>query len=111
MKLQMTDAEVKHLRLTLAWLRVEFCLDEDMQKGSLTTVKQLLDAGMITQSQALNEVSNRAAQIKQVPKYVRQAMKMLTKMIGAHDGIVGYVVETHARKVSVLSAAPTPEEP
>lgn len=85
-KRQLTDAEVTHMRKLLAWMRTEYCLDEDMQRGALGAVKSLLDAGDITPEQAEQQVSKRADQITQVPQYVRQAVKMLTKTVREYDG-------------------------
>ncbi len=102
MKRQLTDAEIKHLRQFLAWARVEYCLDEDMQRGALGAVKTLLDAGDITQGQAEHELTKRADQIKQVPKYVQQAIKMLTKAVREFDGVKGDVLDVASRDVQEL---------
>lgn len=99
MKLQLTEAEVKHLRLVLAWVRLEYMLDEDMQRGSLEAIKTLMDGGLISQEQAENQVAKRAEQIKQVPKYVRHGIKMLTKAVRQHDGHKGEIVVAHTRTV------------
>lgn len=99
MKRKLTDAEITHLRKMLAWMRCEYCLDEDMQRGALGAVKTLLDAGEISQAQAEDQVTKRADQIKQVPQYVRQAVKMLTQVIREHDGVKGDVVDVHLRDV------------
>lgn len=99
MKLQLTEAEVKHLRLVLAWVRLEYMLDDDMQRGSLEAIKTLLDGGLISQEKAENQVSRRADQIKQVPKYVRHGIKMLSKSIKQHDGAKGDVVDVDTRTV------------
>jgi hypothetical protein len=93
MKLQLTDAEVTHLRKVLAWMRLEYMLDEDMQRGSLESIKTLLDAGDITQEDADRAVAKRADQLKQVPKYVRHGIKMLTQAVRDHAGAKGDVVD------------------
>ena len=97
--MKLTDAEVKHLRQTLAWMRCEYMLDEDMQRGALSAVKTLMDSGDISRADAERAVAERADQIKQVPKYVRQAVKMLTKALREHDGVKGDIVDVHARTV------------
>lgn len=102
MKRPFTEAEVTHMRKLLAWMRVEYMLDEDMQRGALTAVKELLDAGEITEAEAEHQVARRADQIKQVPKYVRQAVKMLTKAVREHDGVRGAVVDVSVRDVREL---------
>lgn len=102
MKRQFTDAEVTHMRKMLAWMRCEYMLDEDMQRGALGAVKTLLDAGEITQDQAEQQVSKRADQIRQVPQYVRQAVKMLTKAVREYDGVKGAVVDVASRDVQEL---------
>lgn len=63
MKRPFTDAEVTHMRKMLAWMRCEYMLDEDMQRGALGAVRTLLDAGEITQEQAEHQISKRADQI------------------------------------------------
>ncbi|MYM92573.1 hypothetical protein [Duganella vulcania] len=98
-KRRFTDAEVTHMRKLLAWMRTEYCLDEDMQRGALGAVKTLLDAGQITQEQAEQQVAKRADQVRQVPQYVRQAVKMLTKAVREYDGVKGAVVDVATRDV------------
>ena len=102
MKRQFTDAEVTHMRKLLAWMRCEYMLDEDMQRGALSAVKELMDAGEITPEQAEHQIARRADQIKQVPKYVRQAVKMLTKAVREHDGVKGAVVDVVASDVQEI---------
>lgn len=102
MKRQLTDAEVKHLRQLLAWMRCEWCLDEDMQRGSLSAVKSLMDSGDITQEQAQRQIEHRAAQITTVPKYVRQAVKILTKTIRKFDGQKGAALDVETRDVQEI---------
>ena len=102
MKLQLTDAEVNHMRRVLAWMRVEYCLDENMQRGSLEAVKQLLDSGNITQEQAEHAITRNADQIRQVPQYIRQAVKMLTKTLREHDGVEGAIVDASTRTVQYI---------
>jgi len=84
-------SEVNHLRLMLAWLRCEYMLDDDMQKGCADAVTFLLDAGEITEEQAVDVLSDRAAKVRHVPLYVRQAVKMLTKKIRDHEKRGGIV--------------------
>jgi lactam utilization protein B len=96
--MKLTDAEVKHMRLTLAWLRTEYCLDEDMQRGALLAVRKMLD-NELSHEQAHQALTRQAARIEQVPKYVRQAVKMLTKALREHDGQRGEVVDVVSRDV------------
>ena len=102
MNKKMTDAEVKHLRQLLAWMRCEYCLDEDMQRGALDSVKLLMDAGHITEHQAQQQIANRAEKIQRVPNYVRQAVKMLTKKIREIDGVKGAVLDVATRDVGEI---------
>jgi hypothetical protein len=96
---KLQQSEVKHMRQVLAWIRVEYHLDEDMQRGALSAVKTLMDAGDITQEEAEHAVANRASQITQVPKYIRHGVKMLTKALRAHDGVKGDVLDVVTRDV------------
>jgi len=102
MKLQLTESEVTHLRKTLAWMRCEYCLDEDMQRGCLSAVKKMLDNGDISQDRAEDAVIKRAEQINQVPKYIRHAIKMLTKAVRQHDSEKGEIVDGETRFVQII---------
>lgn len=106
MKTQLTEAEIKHLRLLLGWMRVEYCLDESMQRGSLTAIRMLSDYGDITQEEAMRAITKNADQIKQVPKYIRHGIKMLTKVVKDHDGYKGDVVDASTRLVQRLNPPP-----
>lgn len=90
--LPMTDAEVKHLRRLLAWMRVEWMLDEDMQRGYMLGTAATVAHGMQTPEQAGARLVERAEQInKAVPLYVRQAVKTLTKALRDHERKAGIV--------------------
>jgi hypothetical protein len=87
----MTDAEVNHLRRLLAWMRCEWTLDEDMQRGYLLGAHESVAHGLSTPERASEIVQQKADQINRVPAYVRQAVKMLTKAIREHDRRSGIV--------------------
>lgn len=87
----MTDAEVNHLRRLLAWMRVEYCLDENMQKGYLLGASQAVQFGMATNERASEIVQRKADEINKVPAYVRQAVKMLTKALREHEKRSGVI--------------------
>jgi hypothetical protein len=101
MKRQLTNAEVTHLRKLLAWMRVEYHLDEDMQRGGLRAVRDLHETGLISNEQAVDAINRQAERIQQVPLYVRQAVKMLTKTIREFDGAKD-VVNVSARDVQEI---------
>jgi ribosomal protein S13 len=90
-------SEVNHLRLMLAWMRVEYCLDEHMQLGYKQGAEICVESGFTTEERARELLANKAAQIRHVPQYVRQGIKMLTKLLREHEkssGIVdGEVIE------------------
>lgn len=79
------DAQVNHLRRLLAWMRCEYTLDEDMQSGYLQGAVAAVQHGFATPEQAGQLLQEKAAQINQVPAYVRQAHKMLSKALQQHD--------------------------
>lgn len=84
------DSEINHLRRLLAWMRCEWMLDEDMQAGMLNGLEFAHRSG--TDEAVINEiVAKRAEQINQVPLYVRQALKMLTKALRDHERRSGVV--------------------
>lgn len=95
--LPMTDAQVNHMRRLLAWLRLEYMLDEDMQRGYLSGAAAAVQHGISTPEEAGDIVAEKVAQIGHVPVYVRQAVKMLTKALREHDsksGILEDIKET-----------------
>lgn len=102
MNKKLTDAEITHLRQLLAWMRCEYCLDEDMQRGALGAVKSLMNAGYINDHQAQQLLANRAELINKVPKYVRQSVKMLTKKVREIDGVKGEILSVSMRDVEEL---------
>lgn len=87
----MTDAEVNHLRRLLAWLRCEFTLDADMQRGYLLGAEESVRHGIATPEQAGALLEDRARQIDRCPAYVRHAVKMLTKALREHERASGIV--------------------
>lgn len=87
----MTEAQVNHLRRLLAWMRCEWTLDDDMQRGYLLGAAQCVAHGHSTPEQAGAIVAEKAAQINRCPAYVRQAVKMLTKALRDHERGAGIV--------------------
>ena len=83
--IQVKKSEVNHLRLLLAWMRCEYMLDEDMQKGYAKGATEMVRLGFSTEESAREILVSKAAEIRHVPIYVRQAVKMLTAMIREHD--------------------------
>lgn len=81
----LTEAEVNHLRRLLAWMRCEWMLDPDMQRGYLIGASKCVEMGFSTPEKAGEIVAEAADKINQCPAYVRQAVKMLTKAINDHD--------------------------
>ena len=95
--LPMKEAEVNHLRRLLAWMRCEWTLDPDMQRGCLIGASEMLRHGLATQEQAIAVVQHQVKQINRCPAYVQQAVKMLTRALRDHD-----------RKAGILDAGVTP---
>lgn len=93
MKLNLTEAEINHLRRLLAWTRCEFFLDENAHKGMAHALQQLMSSGDVSEDKARALLTVKAEQIQQVPQYVRQAIKMLSKTVQAHDGADRPVVD------------------
>lgn len=87
----MTDAQVNHLRRLLAWMRCEWMLDDDMQRGYVSGAAACVQIGTATPEQAGALLVERAEQINQCPAYVRQAVKMLTKALRNHEQAAGIV--------------------
>ena len=83
--LQFKKSEVNHMRLLLGWMRCEYMLDEHMQAGYIKGAKSMVDIGAITEDQGMHHLAKQADEIRRVPLYVRQAVKMLSNMINEHD--------------------------
>lgn len=88
-----TEAQVNHLRRLLAWMRCEYTLDEDMQRGYLLAAHEAVAHGIGTPEAVSAIVQEKADQINRVPAYVRQAVKMLTKALREHEARSGIVEE------------------
>lgn len=87
----MTDAEVNHLRRLLAWMRCEWALDDDMQRGYLLGAQEAVRRGIATPEKAGALLEDKARQIDRCPAYVRHAVKMLTKALREHERASGIV--------------------
>lgn len=104
--LEFRKSEVEHLRRLLAWMRTEYMLDEHMQAGYVEGLRSSLEKGFATDEQAKEIALQADARIKQVPQYVQQGIKMLTKMLREHDKrgdtvdaeVVGNRLEIHQGK-------------
>lgn len=107
--LPMTEAQVNHLRRLLAWLDCEYMLDEHMQRGFMEGAALSVQHGAATPERAGEILQQQADKINQVPAYVRQAHKMLSKALLEHDRQAG-VVETR-RPDENLQAMPASEQP
>lgn len=105
----MTDAQVNHLRRLLAWMRCEYMLDGDMQRGFINAIYTCHKASIATGRDAQDLMREKAEQINQVPAYVRQAHKMLSKALLEHDRQAG-VVDTR-RPDENLQAMPVSGKP
>lgn len=75
----------------LAWMSVEYCLDEDMQRGLLKGASACVEHGFASSDKASEIVQETADKINRVPAYVRQAVKMLTKALKKHESSSGVV--------------------
>lgn len=87
----MTTAQVNHLRRLLAWMRLEYMLDPDMQRGYLSGAAHCVQHGIATPEQASAQVQHAADKINHVPAYIRQGVKMLTAALREHDKQAGIV--------------------
>lgn len=85
------DSEVNHLRRLLAWLRCEYTLDPDMQRGYLLGAAEMVTGGHASSEAASEIVNAKAAEINKCPAYVQQAVKQLTKALREHERGSGVV--------------------
>lgn len=91
----LTDAQVNHLRRLLAWMRVEYTLDENMQLGYLQGAASCLENGS-DPSRVAEIIREKADRINYVPAYLRQGIKMLTKALREHEKQSG-IVDTSSK--------------
>ncbi|WP_020201355.1 hypothetical protein [Cupriavidus sp. WS] len=92
----LTNSQVNHLRRLLAWMRCEYMLDEDMQRGFLRGAHKAVAAGLSSPERASEMLNAKAQEICAVPAYIRQAVKMLTKALHEHEKKSGIVEVDHA---------------
>lgn len=92
----MNEAQVNHLRRLLAWMRCEWMLDDDMQRGFISGAESCVEMGATTPEEAGALLAARAEKINHCPAYVRQAVKMLTKALRDHERAAG-ILESHGR--------------
>lgn len=85
----MSEAQVNHLRRLLAWMRCEWMLDDDMQRGFISGAEGCVEMGLATPEEAGALLADRAEKVNQCPAYVRQAVKMLTKALRDHERAAG----------------------
>lgn len=83
--LEFRKSEVNHLRLMLAWMRCEYMLDEDSQAGFADAARMCVEHGLTSEDEARKLLARKAEEIRHVPQYVRQAHKMLSKMLREHE--------------------------
>lgn len=89
--LPLSEAQVNHLRRVLAWMRCEYTLDEDMQRGYIQGASACVQHGFSTPEKAGELLNAKADEINRVPAYVRQGVKMLTKALKEHERDSGIV--------------------
>lgn len=93
---ELTDADVNHLRRLLGWLRCEYNLSEEGQRGMLTGLNMAVAAGApVERAQAV--LDDEVKRIRHVPAYIRQAVKMLTKAVREHDAKTRMVQHDEAK--------------
>lgn len=81
----LTDADVNHLRRLLAWIRLEHKLDEHMMRGLLDGAERVVTDDPSLRAKAQEIIDEHVARTRSVPKYIRQAVKMLSKAVSDHD--------------------------
>ena len=82
---ELKRSEVTHLRLLLAWLRCEYMLDDSSQRGIIDAVKFLVESGHSNEEEGRQILMARADELRHVPHYIQHGIKMLTKLLQAHD--------------------------
>ena len=83
--IDLKESEINHLRQLLAWMRCEYSLDESFQKGYVNGLLLCVEHGFTTPDVASNQLEAKANEINKCPKYVRNAVKQLTKALRKHE--------------------------
>lgn len=99
----MKESEVNHLRQLLAWMRVEYTLDEDMQRGYLQGAHDAIVYGLGSEERVSEIIQKKADQINHVPAYVRQAHKMLTKALRKHEIASGVLAAAEGKAAAACN--------
>ena len=81
---ELSDAEVNHLRRLLGWMKCEYNLSPEGQRGFVVGLTKAVEDGAPVEraQQVLDEEVERVGRI---PAYIRQAIKMLDKAVRDHD--------------------------
>ena len=90
-EMPLAEAQINHLRRLLGWMRCEWTLDEDSQRGFLLGAAECSQLDGVTAERVSQVVQAKVEQINSVPIYVRQAVKMLTKALRDHERKAGVV--------------------
>lgn len=104
--LPMDTAQVNHLRRLLAWMRCEYMLDPDMQRGFVSGASEAVRVGAASPEAASALVQQQAEQINRCPAYIRQSVKMLTKALREHDAASGVVDSAPAASAPATAETP-----
>ena len=89
---RVTQAQLNHLRLLLGWIRTEIGPDAFER---LQILQDIVDkTGPVTDAACQERVSESILKAHRVPRYVRNALKQLSKVVeGVEDG---ETVDSHA---------------
>lgn len=91
---------IGHLRRLLAWVRLEYMLDPDMQRGFILGATDAVVSGIGSIERAQGIIDDVAEKIHQVPVALRATIKCLTEQLKAWDQAHQGQPKAVARKAS-----------
>jgi hypothetical protein len=77
----LSRSEINHLRLLLGWMRCQYMMDENMQAGYLESLEKVKAAGFEISEEGMARHQVTIDRYNNLPQYVKQGVKMLSKAI------------------------------
>lgn len=89
--MDISNAEIGHLRRLLAWMECEYCLNLSSQKGLVKGLSVAVKNGMCSSEAATQALAYEAGRSLRCPQYVRDAVRSLKKAIARYESKSGIV--------------------
>lgn len=93
----LSRSEINHLRLLLGWMRCQYMMDENMQAGYLESLGKVKAAGFEISEDGMARHQVTIDRYNNLPQYVKQGVKMLSKAIKNTDPDISEAVEAQTK--------------